>query len=184
MLFIHFLHICWCFNLHRLHEEIEQFYNYMKPTPIENALRVRVIARIKSVVQQVWPNAQVKSHGSSGTGLVLPNSDIDVKIIDPFGQSAMHLLGDKILASGIAEPNSLHVRENYLVPLIEFTERESHIDIDMSFSNAAPRVSPLISFYQKHPALVKLMFVLKQFVKQRDLNDIFTGSKSSIKLSK
>ncbi len=42
-----------------LHQEIEDFYNYMKPTPEEHAMREDVVQRISKVIKDVWPEAQV-----------------------------------------------------------------------------------------------------------------------------
>lgn len=60
----------------RLHEEIEQFYAHMIPTPTEHALRVQVVARIEAIVLNLWPMARVEMFGSFRTGLYLPTSDI------------------------------------------------------------------------------------------------------------
>lgn len=43
-----------------LHEEIEDFYNYMKPTPEEHSMREDVVQRISNVIIDVWPEAQVQ----------------------------------------------------------------------------------------------------------------------------
>lgn len=42
-----------------LHQEIEDFYNYMKPTPEEHSMREDVVQRISNVIMDVWPEAQV-----------------------------------------------------------------------------------------------------------------------------
>lgn len=149
----------------------------MKPTPIERALRMKVISRVEYAVQQVWPNAKVEVFGSFVSGLALPKSDIDLMIIGASGESYLHLLAAEISASGIAEPNSLQVKEDLRIPIIEFIDRESHINIDTSFHNEPTlQVAPLINgFQRKYPVLLKLVFVLKQYLKQHDLNDVFTG---------
>lgn len=149
----------------------------MQPTPIERALRMRVVSRIETVVQHIWPDAQIKIYGSFISGLALPNSDIDLMIIGASGQSPMRLLAAELLANGIAEPNSLTVRDDVRIPIIEFIDRESQINIDMPLHNEPTlRVAPLINeFQRKFPVLFKLLFVLKQYIKQRDLNDVFKG---------
>ena len=43
-----------------LHEEIKDFYDYMSPTLEEAYMRTEVVDRIKSVVQDLWPDAQVR----------------------------------------------------------------------------------------------------------------------------
>ena len=55
-----------------LHEEIEDFYNYMSPTPEEHELRFNVVRRIEKVVLSLWPQAKVEIFGSFRTGLYLP----------------------------------------------------------------------------------------------------------------
>lgn len=161
----------------RLHTEIEQFYQYMQPTSIERALRMRVAARVESVVKKVWPDAQAKVFGSFSTGLALPNSDIDLMIIGASGPSPMRLLAAEIADSGIAEPDSVKVKDYLRIPLIEFIDRESKLNIDMPIHNEPSlKVAPLFNkFQRKYPILLKLMFVLKQYLKQCDLNDVFTG---------
>lgn len=55
-----------------LHEEIEDFYNYMCPTVEEHDLRVNVVRRIEKVVLSLWQDATVEIFGSFRTGLYLP----------------------------------------------------------------------------------------------------------------
>lgn len=67
-----------------LHQEIEQFYNYVLPTPTEHAIRNEVVQRIEAVVHSIWPSALVEIFGSFRTGLFLPTSDIDLVVIGNF----------------------------------------------------------------------------------------------------
>lgn len=49
----------------------------------------------------------------------------------------------------------------------------------------ASQLSPFslhVSFFQMYPVLPYLIFVLKQFLLQRDLNEVFTGGISSYSL--
>lgn len=55
-----------------LHEEIEDFYNYMCPTAEEHELRINVVRRIEKVVLNLWRDAKVEIFGSFRTGLYLP----------------------------------------------------------------------------------------------------------------
>lgn len=149
----------------------------MQPTPIEHAMRMRVAARVESVVQQVWPGAQAKVFGSFATGLSLPNSDIDLMLIGALGHSPLRLLAAEIADSGIAESDSITVKDYLRVPIIEFQDRESKLNVDMPIHDEPSlKVAPLfIEFQRKYTVLWKLMFVLKQYLKQRDLNDVFSG---------
>ena len=49
-----------CFDLFfRLHEEIQDFYEYMSPTSEEANMRTDVVARITNVIKGLWPKAEV-----------------------------------------------------------------------------------------------------------------------------
>eukprot|EP00116_Pleurobrachia_bachei_P015018 sb/3475280/ len=55
-----------------LHNEIEDFARWMKPTKEEMMLRGCVVERVKRIVHQQWPTARVEIFGSFKTGLYLP----------------------------------------------------------------------------------------------------------------
>ena len=45
-----------------LNEEIQDFLNYIKPRPEEDAIRRDVVERVKAVIKQLWPQAKVGKH--------------------------------------------------------------------------------------------------------------------------
>lgn len=45
--------------LYRLHEEVNDFYNYISPRPEEEKMRLEVVDRIKGVIHDLWPSAEV-----------------------------------------------------------------------------------------------------------------------------
>lgn len=161
----------------RLHTEIEQFYAHMIPTATEHALRVRVVSRIERVVLSMWPDAHVEVFGSFRTGLYLPTSDIDLVVIGLWDKLPLRTLETELLATGIAEPCSVRVLDKASVPIIKLTDRESQVKVDISFNmESGVRSAELIKDYKrKYPVLSKLVLVLKQFLLQRDLNEVFTG---------
>ena len=44
---------------YRLHEEIDDFYNYMCPRPEEEQMRQDVVDRITEAITDLWPAAEV-----------------------------------------------------------------------------------------------------------------------------
>lgn len=162
---------------HRLHVEIEQFYAHMIPTPTEHALRVQVVSRIETVVLSLWPNSRVEVFGSFRTGLYLPTSDIDLVVIGRWEKLPLRTLETELLKRSIAEPLSVRVLDKASVPIIKLTDRESQVKVDISFNmQSGVRSAELIKDYKrKYPVLSKLVLVLKQFLLQRDLNEVFTG---------
>ena len=60
------------FSIQRLHEEIEDFFQWMVPTALEHERRIEVVTRIRLVIHELWPQAKVDIFGSFKTGLYLP----------------------------------------------------------------------------------------------------------------
>lgn len=52
----------WLFLLHRLHEEVIDFYNFMSPRPEEAAMRKEVVNRIEMIIKELWPTADVRHY--------------------------------------------------------------------------------------------------------------------------
>lgn len=54
----------------RLHEEVNDFYHYISPRPEEERMRLEVVDRIKGVIHDLWPSAEVD----------IPNSKICIPL--------------------------------------------------------------------------------------------------------
>lgn len=167
-----------------LHQEIEQFYAHMIPTPLEHAARLEVVSRIESTVLALWPGARVEVFGSFRTGLYLPTSDIDLVVIGRWEKLPLRTLENELLNSRIAEPHSIRVLDKASVPIVKLTDRETQVKVDISFNmQSGVQSAELIRDYKRqYPVLSKLVLVLKQFLLQRDLNEVFTGGISSYSL--
>lgn len=62
----------------------------------------------------------------------------------------------------------------FKVPIIKLTDHLTNIKVDISFNMTSGLKSvQLINFFKSHyPAMSKLIYVLKQFLLQRDLNEV------------
>jgi DNA polymerase sigma len=49
-------------SLPSLHEEVVDFYNFMSPQPEEASMRKEVVNRIETVIKELWPTADVRTH--------------------------------------------------------------------------------------------------------------------------
>ncbi|KAG7202366.1 hypothetical protein KM043_018692 [Ampulex compressa] len=167
-----------------LHEEIEDFFTYMCPSNEEHSLRMRVVKRIEQVIYDLWPNSKVEVFGSFRTGLYLPTSDIDLVVIGIWMNLPLRTLERALLDQNIAEPSSIKVLDKASVPIVKLTDKETEIKVDISFnmSNGVKSADLINSFKRRYPVLEKLVMVLKQFLLQRDLNEVFTGGISSYSL--
>lgn len=167
-----------------LHTEIEHFNAYMKPTSTEHALRVQVVKRIESLALQVWPTARVEVFGSYRSGMFLTDSDIDLDVSRVRDRLLLRAFEAELLASNIAEPNSILVIEKASVPIIKLVDRTSKIKVDISFNNydGIKKIELINEYKRKYPILSKLVMVLKQFLVLHDLNNSYTGGISSFSL--
>uniref|UniRef100_T1J4Z7 polynucleotide adenylyltransferase n=1 Tax=Strigamia maritima TaxID=126957 RepID=T1J4Z7_STRMM len=167
-----------------LHQEIEDFYQYMSPSPEEHHMRDDVVKRITQVVIELWPQAKVEIFGSFKTGLYLPTSDIDLVVFGTWDSLPLRTLEKALLDYNIADPMTIKVLDKASVPIVKLTDLKTDVKVDISFNmnNGVGSAKLIKTFKKEFPALPKLVLVLKQFLLQRDLNEVWTGGISSYSL--
>lgn len=143
-----------------------------------------MVRRIKDVIMKIWPHASVHIFGSFHTGLYLPTSDIDLVVLGKWDVLPLRTLEKALLEKGIADPNTLKVLDKASVPIVKLTDVSTDVKVDISFnmSNGVRSAELIRHFKRSYPTLQRLVFVLKQFLLQRDLNEVFTGGISSYSL--
>ncbi|XP_054626822.1 terminal nucleotidyltransferase 4B [Dunckerocampus dactyliophorus] len=167
-----------------LHEEISDFYAYISPQPEEEKMRLEVVDRIKGVIHNLWPSAEVQVFGSFSTGLYLPTSDIDLVVFGKWETLPLWTLEEALRKRNVADENSIKVLDKATVPIIKLTDSFTEVKVDISFNmKSGIKAACLIKeFKEKYPVLPYLVLVLKQFLLQRDLNEVFTGGIGSYSL--
>ncbi|KAM7406445.1 hypothetical protein PAMP_000820 [Pampus punctatissimus] len=167
-----------------LHEEISDFYEYISPRPEEEKMRLEVVDRIKGVIHDLWPSAEVQVFGSFSTGLYLPTSDIDLVVFGKWETLPLWTLEEALRKRNVADENSIKVLDKATVPIIKLTDSFTEVKVDISFNvKSGVKAAQLIKeFKEKFPVLPYLVLVLKQFLLQRDLNEVFTGGIGSYSL--
>lgn len=157
---------------------------YMSPTETEHLVRSTVVSRIRVAIASLWPAARVEVFGSFRTGLYLPTSDVDLVVIGHWDKPPLWTLERELLARDIAERGSIKVLEKATVPIVKMTDKYSDVKVDISFnmSSGVKSAELIKQFKDRYPALARLVLVLKQFLLQRDLNEVFTGGISSYSL--
>ncbi|XP_056376712.1 terminal nucleotidyltransferase 4A isoform X2 [Hyla sarda] len=156
----------------------------MSPRLEEAAMRREVVKRIETIIKNLWPSADVQIFGSFSTGLYLPTSDIDLVVFGTWDHPPLQLLEQALRKHQVAEPDSIKVLDKATVPIIKLTDRETEVKVDISFNvrtgvKAAQFIKDCMKEYSLLPYLI---LVLKQFLLQRDLNEVFTGGISSYSL--
>lgn len=84
----------------------------------------------------------------------------------------------------IADEGFIKVLDKASVPIVKLTDKKTDIKVDISFNmcNGVKSAELIKKFMQTFPVLPKLVYVLKQFLLERDLNEVFTGGISSYSL--
>ncbi|KAH9507695.1 Terminal nucleotidyltransferase 4A [Bulinus truncatus] len=172
-----------------LHEEIIDFYTHMSPQQQEANMRNAVVERLRTVIEDLWPSARVEIFGSFKTGLYLPTSDIDLVVFGKWDSQPLFTLQKALLKRNMADPSSIKVLDKASVPIVKLTDAESEVKVDISFNldsnqNYGVESAQLIQQYMEdYDCLKYLVLVLKQFLLQRDLNEVFSGGISSYSLT-
>jgi DNA polymerase sigma len=116
----------------KLDSELYDFYEFIKPTEEENALRQRSFEIVRDVVKNnISTEWKVKKFGSFPAQIHLPDSDVDIIILtetqtDPL--KILKKLRNKLTDSNIVEYiNLIEAR----VPIVRCTLRETKINIDI-----------------------------------------------------
>ncbi|XP_055352385.1 terminal nucleotidyltransferase 4B-like [Paramacrobiotus metropolitanus] len=168
-----------------LHEEIEDFYVWMSPTASERRMRQDLVDRISGVIKEKFPEATVDYFGSFRTGLFLPTSDIDMVLFGKWEDTLpLHAIHQSLIEAGICTPDGVKVLDKASVPIIKMTDQHTGVKVDISFNmtNAVNSAKLIEKYMSQYECLPKLVLVLKQFLLQRDLNEVFTGGISSYSL--
>lgn len=169
----------------QLHKEILDFCDFISPSPEEQSSRTAAVQDVSDVVKHIWPQCKVEVFGSFRTGLYLPTSDIDVVIFDSrvkTPQVGLYALAKALSQKGVAK--KIQVVAKARVPIVKFVERKSGIAFDISFDvDGGPQAADFIKDYvKKLPALRPLCMILKVFLHQRELNEVYTGGIGSYAL--
>ncbi|KNC97146.1 uncharacterized protein SPPG_07537 [Spizellomyces punctatus DAOM BR117] len=173
--------------LKMLHEEIDDYISFLIPTEAEHSMRQLTVDRITHVVQSVWPRAEVHVFGSFETKLYLPSSDVDVVILErsAYPPICLHQLETAVKRAGIA--SKIEVIRNAKVPIIKIVDALTKFPADISFNvetgvHAADIVKKFIDDPLSGEGLRPLLLIMKQFLLQRHLNEVFTGGLGSYAL--
>lgn len=171
-------------GLVNLHKEIILFSEYISPTLEELYMRNEIITRITNVIKDKYPFAQVDVFGSYKTGLFLPTSDIDMVVIGEWKSLPLNELKEALIKVGISDQENIKCLDKATVPIIKILETNTELKVDISFNtiNGVKSAELIKEFLVEYPCLRPLVMVLKQFLIQRDYNEVWTGGIGSYSL--
>ncbi|KAI5116070.1 hypothetical protein M0805_005583 [Coniferiporia weirii] len=167
-----------------MHKDVEAFVRYTSPTPIEHEVRCMIVKLIARAIEKSYPDAKVLPFGSFGTKLYLPQGDIDLVV-----QSQSMAYSDKVVIlrslanivrrTGITDKVTVIAKAR--VPIIKFVTIYGRfsVDISMNQTNGVQAGAMINRFLDEFPALRAIVLVVKSFLNQRSLNEVYSGGLGS-----
>jgi len=201
------MHICPIFtfarNACRLNQEVDAFVDYISPTPEEHETRGMIVHWIRKTVIAEFPDAEVVPFGSFATKMYLPTGcdysthsidfcdlmpplhrDIDLVVNSPSIKtgdikSILYRLAYILRRSNIT--NNIEVLAKTKVPIVKFVTLHGRFPVDISVNqpNGIRAVDVINRFVKELPAAKPLILIIKSFLNQRSMNEVFTGGLGS-----
>ncbi|KAK2741590.1 hypothetical protein FQN57_005573 [Myotisia sp. PD_48] len=171
-----------------LHNEVLDFYHWVKPMPYEDLIRRDLISRLQALVEKRFFGCRLSAFGSFASGLYLPTADMDLVLLSrQYMQQGRKYLCQKvrdiysfaefIRQSGMAVSGSIETIAHARVPIIKFVDDLTGLKVDLSFDNNSglSAIETFESWKREHPAMPVIVSIIKQFLLLRGLNEVPTG---------
>ncbi|KAH8116996.1 hypothetical protein DFH11DRAFT_1578575 [Phellopilus nigrolimitatus] len=167
-----------------LHAEVEAFLYYISPSPVEHEVREMIVQLISSSIKKTYPDASILPFGSFETKLYLPSGDIDLVVqSDSIAYSdrvsSLRSLANIVRRTGITDKVTVIAKAK--VPIIKFvtTYGRFSVDISLNQTNGVQAGKMINRFLDEFPALRALVLVIKSFLNQRSMNEVYSGGLGS-----
>lgn len=182
-------------GLSRLHDELVALSRQCSPSPADAARVAECVAAVERKAKKLVPNMRAHLFGSRAAGLATLGSDIDLVLLSPahfldsnnvaaeFSDGREHTIE---FMSSLAEklrPKPF-VRVDFLsraaVPVIKGTTSDSlQCDVSVGLQGGLRACKVVAEKVGSFAELRPLVLVLKLILKERGLNEVFTGGLSS-----
>ena len=175
----------------RLHMEICDFYDYVRPQRFENDMRLDLVHRVQGMLNTRYTHfkgIEVKHFGSFAAGLYLPDADMDLVVMSQSYKNGGHAslrtsrkelqqFGGALRNSGLAVPNSVVIIPSAKVPIVKYVDAKTGLKVDVSFENDTGVIAngTYAEWIDQYPALPLIIALVKQFLLMRGLNEVHTG---------
>ncbi|KAJ3019196.1 UNVERIFIED_CONTAM: hypothetical protein HDU68_010796 [Siphonaria sp. JEL0065] len=169
-------------------QEVQDYVDYISPTPSEHSIRHLTIERLRFVVAKLWPDATVHVFGSFSTKLYLPTSDVDVVIMGKNIRAPGSLFELSVALRDHKYVSKIEVIAKARVPIIKYMDALTTFPVDISINmGSGLQAAEIVTHFLNEPngvgqAIRGLMYLLKQFLLARHLNEPFSGGCGSYAL--
>ncbi|CAI6334940.1 unnamed protein product [Periconia digitata] len=182
-------------NRQKLSSQISKFYQYSRPDTREAVARKNLIAQVRTHAQSSLPNHRLEVFGSERTGLALPLSDIDLRLVtleeleaprgsfppDPLDKLELVKLLEKLKQRVSNNPAYFKTEIRYArYPLLHTVDRETGLPIQIVCSNDSSRSRAIMQQYlNEFPYLREVFVLVKTSLDVRGLSEVYLGGLGS-----
>ncbi|KAI9820168.1 MAG: hypothetical protein M1827_005790 [Pycnora praestabilis] len=171
-----------------LHQEIADYYAYVKPRPFEQFMRDELVENLRRILDEEYPGCEVNPFGSFAAKIYLPNADMDLAVISKTFKikgrpeicrtyNQMRQFSQRLEAKGVPLPGSVEILANVKVPLVKYVDKATGLKVDLSFENSTGYAAnkTFKDWKKQYPAMPVIVMIIKQFLMMRGLSEVFTG---------
>ncbi|KAI6780661.1 dna polymerase sigma subunit [Emericellopsis cladophorae] len=175
----------------RLHKEVMDFYNFVRPRQFEQRIRDELIKNLQKCMMRDGRNfsdAKIHAFGSFMSGLYLPTADMDLVVCSSSFQrggpprylsarSWLYKFQKLLVSQKVADPDSIEVIAHARIPLVKFVDKATALKVDVSFENlgGVEAIDTFLRWKASYPAMPILVTVIKHFLLMRGLNEPVNG---------
>jgi non-canonical poly(A) RNA polymerase PAPD5/7 len=169
----------------RFHTEIVEFYEFMKPQKDEYNIRLAAFHKIKNLIESSISKCSLIPFGSFTTKLYLPSSDVDLVLMSKTHDKQFLLTkATKVVMQNPDIFSQVEILKNARIPVIKFIDADSKIQFDIIFNEKGglTNIDEVKQALKVHPEMKYLVFLFKLMLRQRRMNNSFTGGVGSFLL--
>lgn len=169
-----------------MHNEIKDYYEFVKPRDFEHRAREDLISRISRAVRSV--RGKIDCFGSFPAGLYLPAADMDlVFVTDEYERTGtpgmvlkykpMRKFLNHLIRARICDEHDYQIITKAKVPIVKFVDIPTGLNVDISFDNltGVEANSTYRRWKEEFPVMPVLVALVKQLLIMRSLSEVFMG---------
>ena len=155
-----------------------EFYNYITPTEEEHNSRLQAYKQLKELLEKEIKSIEIWEFGSFATRLYLPNNDIDIVVIDKQHSSQSLLMKvANVLWTNSEKYTEVELIKHAKVPIIKMKDVQHSYDFDIAFNqlDGVTHLQEVTKMLEAYPESKYLIMIMKCVLKQRKLNETYSG---------
>ena len=162
-------------GLLKLGPEIQDFCNFLRPSPAEKMTRNRVRCTLQEICQRIWSDSTVKEFGGAAYGATIPSSAIDMVC-----EASQFNEGFPEFLEAVQARNFTVIHEEPTSVVLSTLNLTVNLHFELTdFATKRNDVHVVKRFLQQFPHAVDICKVVKQVLAQMKYNDVSIGGLSS-----